>query len=448
MKPESETGGAAKVAEYFASIRSGHMRLDELEGLFKKTVTERILSEPLPEDELTARILLANIVPKEHWGVIWNPDTLDREWTVGEADAENAGLKVHAKKIIQHILQSRVKIQLTPEAAVTVSEAREYASAENISSSQLGSDRLNTVGNFEKDGHKVLFDNREHGQDGFAKAGNVYAICDGLSSGPRSGAVSKLFAWGLATNAHEYGSLTRLLKEKPEFVDDLLDHIASSDEYQDMTEAEDKGQTTFTAVEVVGNTIEYAALGDSPLMVVDTDEAGNIVGYEIVTENNITSENYHTSENLETLQDPATYAVGIRNGKTETGHFEHVRYGTIEHKKGRSVVLASDFLTKLMVTSQKVASKKAERAFTEGKQELGIAWQNFAEKNAREFQELWLPSGTLNPLFFKDLSASRLNDLMERWKKERIMAADDITAIALNLDKLMAAQRIVASREL
>ncbi|MES2622793.1 MAG: protein phosphatase 2C domain-containing protein [Patescibacteria group bacterium] len=293
--------------------------------------------------------------------------------------------------------------------------------------------------------------NKSHGQDAFSVNRNenitCVTVCDGISSRAGSGELSSRLAKQISADA-----LTKTLSEivDPESLRDILEDIKSV-----AGKLEGGAGSTLVSVRIDKNekTIEWTSIGDSPLFVIDTDENGEVVSWEILTEDNsITNENYTDIQTLETLKDPATHCVGIKNDTVNIPKTDRIKTGLIPYTPGRKIVVASDFITKVMLHSPEVTKARSEywkhatnddegNPYSDKKKEMmHKVWNDVAERNEQNFKDLWTINPATNELMFNPLSMAgkspeELRTLLDEWMRENSVTTDDVTIMTIDLDK-------------
>lgn len=287
-------------------------------------------------------------------------------------------------------------------------------------------------------GIEGFFLNTKHVQDAFAVCGNAVVVCDGVSAFPQSGLYSAALAHDLAKEIEISGIHSAvsegLLRETAQRTEKHLESSAVKDK---------SFSTTFVAAQInkLPKTISYASLGDSPLFVVDRNEDGSVSEFEIVNfEWPIDNQTYAKKANIQYLQNPYTHAVGVSDDGEFRSHLIHMVSGEIEYRPRRSVVLASDFLTKLLLLSPEGTEALLPVLDSNHRFDLEVVQPVYSK-----FGQLWLQNPatkkrTLNPLFFVGMGKGEWAVLMERWKNVSYFGKDDATMIAIDMDKAFTAQ--------
>lgn len=301
----------------------------------------------------------------------------------------------------------------------------------------------------------VVFDNQQHRQDGCAidPEKGIVALCDGSSSYGKSRVLSERLAQSLATEAGSGKSLQEIFSEGS--ITSILEAIKSSDEFKNAAPEQgahinsrnkEAGKTTALLTRALEDgSIEWASLGDSPLLVFDEGPDGTYK-FQIVNDVDrqiITSDNFTEKKILESFADPETQVVGFSgDGSIDTKHLrsDKVRYGKIEYKKGRVVMSASDFLTKAMYISPESLAAKRQFSEQEGNKNMAEAWRierDLVLKSQHPFS-----SEKFNPSFLFDgsIGPEELKKVIEQWKdistNSHRRSQDDMTAIAIKMDKI------------
>ncbi len=300
-----------------------------------------------------------------------------------------------------------------------------------------------------------LYFNGQHGQDAFAVEDGedslCVVVCDGVSSRKSSGVVSSQLAKKIASSGVTY-KLTDIISSK-KLGESLLD--ITSEIQQKKVSIEGGGSSTLTSVRIdkKAETIEWSSVGDSPIFVVDTDSEGN-VSWEIVTENKtINDSNYTNNDIVEDLKDPETHAVSVKESReVRSVDDKNIKHGSIKYKPGRKVVVASDFITKMLLHDPKVCFSRGEmwknsitddagRVLSdETKRAREEIWKQVSERNKTKYPEFWAVDkktgqSYLNPAFLLNLDAVRARKLLDDWMNDNSVAGDDATIMVIDLDK-------------
>lgn len=326
-----------------------------------------------------------------------------------------------------------------------LNESREKKPVE-FNSHELNNDELHAYGNLEKDGLEVMYLNNDHNQDAFAIYEDTYVVSDGASSYGKAGAMSDLLSSTIAKQVSE-SSLDEVFSK--DSIVNIIDNIKNNKSYIDSfsvnshaiknEENKEAGLATLLAVKLnkEEKTISYTSIGDSPLFVIDRDESGKITSFEIMNEDaKITNENYFTDENHENMKNPETHLIGVRgNGNNTVSSLDSKKSGVIDYKENRIILLGSDALIKNLIFSPEIWENKAKN-----KPHIAHLFDKARERYEKNFPELWTQNPAtgkkmFNPLFFTNLSKDKMSLLLSEWKKDAYPAADDMTIIAIDLDK-------------
>lgn len=295
-----------------------------------------------------------------------------------------------------------------------------------------------------------VFCNASHGQDAFSITKNhetlCVTVCDGVSSHKGSGIVSSQLAQRISEES--------LLKDQKDVCNPDNLSLILKDISDEVGNVKDGGFTTLVTarIDLQNRSIEWTSIGDSPLLIVDTDDDGTI-SWEIVTEDSlINNTNYLDENNIAILSDQVTHCVGLKESdEASIPSQDKIKTGTVEYKKGRKLVLASDFLTKIMLFSpdvtrsqqkywENITTQKDGIIPSDTKKRLMIsAWHNITLKNEETFKKMWTKNSAtgelmLNPLFILTLTSSEREEIFDMWKNKNVQTEDDITLMIIDLD--------------
>ncbi|MFA6050890.1 MAG: protein phosphatase 2C domain-containing protein [Candidatus Paceibacterota bacterium] len=320
----------------------------------------------------------------------------------------------------------------------------------NLASSLLDNVATHRIESVEK-GITVTFDNSEHEQDAFAIKGDTFVVCDGASSYGRSGVVSRILSGKLAELSEQGLDFKEILGEKR--MEEILSEIATDPEFKDFEYEHgvrnpnnlDAGLCTVLLAKLnkEKKKIEYASIGDSPLVIIDTDPDGT-VHFEIANDDvdgkKITETTFTDPDVAEDLKNPATYLVGIdREGKPRLKDLSTTRTGTIEYKERRTVMLATDFFTKMMALSPQMIDTNIERARVAGKENL-VKLLLDIQANTKQANNMFAGE-KFNPEVFlgKEGGEDKFKKDLRSWKDIPAHSAgrDDMTMIAIDMDQAL-----------
>jgi hypothetical protein len=465
---EEPTGGEAKIQEYLERISQGESPDEIMRGLppsFRDSLIERLgarsektedsVSPSYSEDDLLKSI------PPQYRGLssdvlteIWNiPITLD-----AQANAEMQAMRARVIGWLQHREQRIIKqaeaLQRKREDAIRLQEIRERLDVKveteeleistPLSSRDVSNKELFKSPESLTPGVDLAFLNNDHEQDAFTLGDDVIAISDGMSSYGRSGLVSALLAQRLAEQANARG-LEDIFK--PDNLTAILEEIKEDEHFKSGKAAlglniKERDSGLATALVLKRNqeskSLDFACIGDSPLFVFDYDESGNLLSFNFVNgEVGIDNANYFGPSGRSELEDPRTHGLGVReNGKLHLDT-KALKTGQVPYKKGRVVVAASDFFTKMLTFSPEALKAKSKMSKVPKAAEL---YEKQAESNTSNFPELWVTNPatgdlTLDPSFVRKLSKSQLEALVGRWKRENSYGSDDMTIAVIEMDK-------------
>lgn len=183
-----------------------------------------------------------------------------------------------------------------------------------------------------------------------------------------------------------------------------------------------------------GGFIDFASVGDSPIIVLDKDEEGNVVGFQFANDAcegvPITNKNFHDKEVREHLDSPETHLVGI-DDKGKTRVTMEPQIGRIEKKKGREVIMASDALVKLMMNCPAALRAKAE---TTRVPQAATLFRELAEKQHEKYASLWDAEGNVRFDMLTDTEGFGI--LIEEWRRDNDRYADDVTIVRRDASRL------------
>lgn len=351
-----------------------------------------------------------------------------------------------AKKAKEHFDTTEKLEETRKEIGLPVTNESRDTVSPKLASHELNNTELHAFGTLEKDGMEIVFLNNDHGQDAFAVHGDTCVISDGASSYGKAGSLSKLLSAEVAERVSKTSIESVFTKES---LGGVIAAIQNNPTYQNEEpvksfavknpDNERAGLATVLAVKMnkAEQTLSYASIGDSPLFVIDRDASGNLVSFQILNEDRkITNANYMDKDNLENMESPETHLIGLRgNGKMTLSSVESKKQGTIEYKKGRVILLASDALIKLLICTPEVIENKAT-----GNPKAAALFKNIQDRYETDHSKLWIQNPAtgkkmMNPLFFTSIPKAELALVLENWKADNGRAADDMTMIALDLDR-------------
>lgn len=352
-------------------------------------------------------------------------------------------------------------------------------------------------------------------QDAFVITEHAIVVADGMGNYSESGILSRLFAQKLAEAIGKGASREHLEKLfEPDTLKSIIEAARSDPRYDvqvkewreefakrypgavkglvgkesfnpfNPPKPEDKETRAATTFSLLADAppgpdgkeyLVYAVLGDSPLIVIDRDSHGNILGWKMVNEDAVvrdadgkeklemvSDKNVYRNSTLVQLSDNRTSGVGLGpQNEVQLYGLEQLRLGWIEKKDNRTVVLASDSLTKLLRKSPAAIEVEATRleriaamddeAFIDfvkrgldGRFAMALnddgtlktgefyderlrakrdaeSWRLEAERMRKEYPSLWNPDGTLNILA-----------VLQADPKELELAHDDVTFVAVD----------------
>jgi hypothetical protein len=435
---EISPGMKAKMDQYVADIRAGKPKV--LQGLPFKMVDAilELLEKDEEENEKTPE------PPKD-------PEALEapKPLVIKETKFKNLGAP------------SEKPASVAPEDEKRLHDVREELGLDEVENkTEAGNVSLSSI-DYPEEIHDVqmvtgpvegLHYNAAHGQDAYSvqEDGDVLSVTigDGTSSRKGSGVVSAYLSDKIAKAA-----LTRPLSEiyTPQELKKMLEEISGQ-----VGLINEGGKTTLLSARVDKNKqeIEWASVGDSPLLVVDTDDGGN-VRWEMLNEGFVlTSENYYMPDIVDDLKVPLVEAVAIEVDGSVPDINLKIKQGTIPYKRGRKVVLASDFLTKMMIHSPDVAfaardhwettttpDKNTGKPRTDAKRKtMAEAWDKLGTSNEARFKGVWIPNpvtgeSMVDPTFFVGKKPEELKAFLDEWCEVNTNSSDDVTMFALDMDK-------------
>lgn len=436
-----------------------------IEGVLKQRKVER--EEMGLEITDSSDVHMFELIPPKYYGL--NSAELKNTWEIeNTGDFDQYGRQLAVKELVIDLMRERERRvdnlnrrakargdlrNLTEEVSDEEGEIDEIPNS--IDSRTIPDNELFRAGELNTSGIEIVQFNDDHGQDSFSfrssSERDVLVVCDGAGSYEKSGFVSSKMSEEIANLAEKGIPLSEIFERHME---EILKRISNSDEYMDyINEHPDRrqrkgeGMATALAVNIdkEKREIDYASIGDSPLMIIDRDPDGKIISFEIVNEGEeVNDTNCHGVDLTEELSNPSTYLIGIQgeNSEVSTKYLkEKHKVGKIEFKKGRTLVLASDFLTKMLINSPLALRTKAEDRKKNGRSEMIVnAFNNLADDIENQFPEMWYQkedgSMQLDPLFFTKVSTERLSEILIGIRNANNMICDDATMVAVSLDKI------------
>ncbi len=475
---QPQSAGHAKALEYLSRINGGEEVEKVLEGLspegFMHKEVSRLLKEQearsFPKSELLALVPaqyidMADACANTEEGVEVFIDLMNSRRAVFVDEVARresnerfdqmildyrkyAKLKQAGKKVeqIKKDLNIKDAVNATEQAQDSIFVERGKLISEDLDPKEL---------------HRVtgavdgLYFNGQHGQDAFAVEDGedslCVAVCDGVSSRKSSGAVSSKLAKKIVSSGATHKLSDIISSEKlGESLSDINSEIR-----QNSISIEGGGSSTLTSVRIdkKAQTIEWSSVGDSPIFVVDTDSEGKI-SWEIVTEDKmINNSNYTDKDIVEDLKNPETQSLSIKeNGEVRSIDDKNIKHGSIEYKPGRKIVVASDFITKMLLHDPRLCFSRGEmwknsttddsgRVLSdETKKAREEIWKQVGERNKNKYPEFWVVDkktgqSYLNPAFLLSLDNVRARKLLEDWMADNGVASDDATIMVIELDK-------------
>lgn len=404
-------------------------------------------------DANSLRLALMSLVPPQYHNLIDHPQVLEVIWTntvltdhaanqklsekrklalelvaklaeITSRSVKDTGTKLAIRDIKNELLQRRAEtgfIETTEVASVDLENGLFHAVA--------GAN------------YKAAHYNCDKGQDAFAASKEgVLVVADGAGSYEKSGVVSGYLAKGLAertAGARTFEEFRSIFTEQT--LGSILTGIKESDAYKRFSNGKiarkNEGLTTFNVVRESsdGSSIEFASVGDSPIFVVDTDPAGNVIGFELVNDDlngqAINQDNFYNRKTRDYLMDPETQAVGIRaDGKIDLSSLSKLKSGSIPKKPGRKVIVASDSLTKILANCPRMYEVQA---VTAEKQQVKDAFNNKAKHARESYPELWDDKGEMRWDFFAQ-DPEKQRQVLDRWRNDNFMYGDDVTIATIN----------------
>lgn len=309
-----------------------------------------------------------------------------------------------------------------------------------LSSKNLEYDKLHVLESMEMPGIRVIHSNAHHNQDAFAVKSGALCVCDGVSSKRRSKPAAEAVSRILAQKIDEAENSAQVFEGDE--VQAALAEFANDQEYTSFDPGQSNpdlrasdvegGKTTFLALKFQKEKreIEWTGVGDSPLLVLD--KTGNGWSFEIkntqfagLTDKTFASEEFHFR-----MKDPRTSAIGInRKGGVDTEAITYsMESGSISYKKGRVVIAATDFLTKMMDDSPEVA---AARMTVIDKTKNSWHWDEINQSREKMLQA---ENPFYGPKFRPELFFN--GELSNDQIAEFLVSSDDVTAVCIKMDEL------------
>ncbi len=326
-----------------------------------------------------------------------------------------------------------------------------------ISSETFPDDEFHRFGNFEKEGYVGVFYNNSSEQDAFAVDEHGTVVADGMGSYPFSGILASILSKKLNDLTEKVISLDEFKQALGEgSLRATLEEIRDSDDYKKAKEEmkaaynavygkndysdwdkvhegnKHEAATTFSILKESsdGKQVYYAALGDSPVIVIDRDAQGAVLGWQLLNEDGlatingkltqvpITDKTVYDEGILEELSDHHTSGVVLDpDGKVVVRDLAtDLRMGAIDKKENRLIIAATDALTKLLVKSPaafmaRAAQAKAEFESTDAE---FVEWLREGTKDRKhEFRQFWDKDGN----FLTDVAIRRRNARAEDEKR-------------------------------
>jgi len=477
--------GEQKINEYVDRIRNGESPESVMQGLsavFRDAIEKKLYAQEqvkqseeneqsFSKEEDTMIEEFKNIqdfeslknaifefVPQKYQSFVDYPEILEDMWThkyyvdeeITNKEKNNRDyalslVRILAEKTKKDVRHANDKEKIKELRNNLIGENKnEHSKVEqdNITSINLENDILHGFEN-QKNGYKAVFWNNDKHQDALSIKDKTFVVADGAGSYEKSGVVSSLLSEKLAETASKTNSFEDFQKlfNKENFAS-YLEEIKSSETYQKFKperkfKKEDEGLATFVVAKESsdGDFIEYASIGDSPLFVVDKNENGEVVGFQLVNDSfngqKINQNNFYTPEMHNYLNNPETELIGIRkDGTIELDHLSKIKFGKIAKKEGRSVLLASDSIIKMMLNSPHSLSQLAN---SKENPVVKDAFNKKARDEKDAYEILWDKNDDLNFDFFSN--NERLLETLSSWKENNFMFADDLTLVIISAEK-------------
>lgn len=299
-----------------------------------------------------------------------------------------------------------------------------------------------------------FFYNNKSAQDAFAIAEDEKSICavvcDGVGSLRGSEFLSQVFS--------ERSALMGLhIPAKDLFTDTNVREALLGSEEAGLGDIHEAATTTsIVQFDKINNNIHWASIGDSPILMIDTDENDQVTWWEIL--NNPygpNSDNYTDPAIIEGFMDLKSYGLYAERGLPAPILPNRIASGTVNYRLGRKVVVASDFIIKILMHDQRAA--EIQLAFWKNPQNKEDPsghlinderraryikyWVAAVERNETpQFDALCQIRADgikqFNPLFFKGMSQPALHRLLADWTVLNATYSDDMTALLFDFDKL------------
>ncbi len=310
--------------------------------------------------------------------------------------------------------------------------------------------------------------NGDHHQDAFAVEGNSFVVCDGAGSYGRSGIVAQMLSDRLAKLSNTGLPFEEIFKE--ENIKGILAEISESPKFK---EFQYKGAVSNPSNATAGkctvlvarlnterDVIEFASVGDSPLVVIDKDANGKtsfVIANDKVNGVMVNSENFKTEEMEGGLKETETSCLGVdQKGTPYFKDLKKIERGEIKNKAGRHVMLASDFFTKMMVGSPERSAAKEKWLRKRGDNNPANALEKLRKEalatgniftRTKFHPEIFTSTGV------RDIGIPNVNikSELKKWTKMGLLTrayVDDATAISIELSgALKAAKEESSGRE-
>lgn len=295
-----------------------------------------------------------------------------------------------------------------------------------------------------------IFDNSIHEQDAFSVSKDATCVSDGASTYGKSGVISRMLSKGFVSEVQSGTDIGEIFDDQN--VKKVIDSIKDSDDFKNFDGSQNKhakgdfieaGLATvlLTQIDYDKKKIYWGSVGDSPLLVFDKQPDGSWdfeILNKIVDDHIVTNKNFSAKAVRENLLDQSSPLIGVDEvGQTNISCLPSLQTGVIEYKPGRVVMLASDFITKMMVMAPEALEEtaKCEEGFDEKHvTSLRSRRQTILEANNPFAGEKFKPE-----LFFDGtLTPDQLKDAIDGWKEigPNKKYQDDVTMIAIKMDDL------------
>ncbi|MDB5204395.1 MAG: hypothetical protein JWP09_423 [Candidatus Taylorbacteria bacterium] len=303
-----------------------------------------------------------------------------------------------------------------------------------LTSKGLDATQTHIIESPEFPGIRVIHSNKEHGQDAFVIGEGSICICDGMTKHGKSGLVSEFVAAKVVEKVSEAESIYDAMSQH-DFEEDLKD-LSKTLEYEEFDSSgnryvkkgeENSGYTTFLTLKTdkEKKLITWTSVGDSPLIILDKTDTGWSFEMYNTKSAGLTNETFASDDFHKQMQNGGSHGIGIlENGSPEASAVNYVEYGTVTYKKGRIIMAATDWLTKMMADSPETIDARILDAEGDEKKKLEKSRDTILSAKNPLFGPKFQPE-----LFFN-------GQLSDDEIVKNLISDDDVTMVCIDMDKM------------